>query len=190
MNPVRVEVSSKYQTVSTLKSSYLFVPAKHKDVYFAYLMNELAGNTAIVFTHTCATTQRLALLLRALGFGAVPLHGQLSQPMRLSALNKFKAGERAILIATDVASRGLDIPSVDAVINYDVPVNSKVRPRAPPLRACSPGPESERTVRALHLTSLLACSARRALSAPPRRIGRTTSTAWAGRRGRGGRVAR
>jgi ATP-dependent RNA helicase DDX47/RRP3 len=124
-NPVRVEVSSKYQTVSTLKSSYLFVPAKHKDSYFAYLMNELAGQTIIVFTHTCATTQRLALMLRALGFGAVPLHGQLSQPMRLSALNKFKAGERSILLATDVASRGLDVPSVDAVINYDVPVNSK-----------------------------------------------------------------
>lgn len=61
--------------------------------------------------HTCATTQRLALLLRALGFGAVPLHGQLSQPMRLSALLKFKSGERNVLLATDVASRGLDIPS-------------------------------------------------------------------------------
>ncbi|KAJ1637376.1 P-loop containing nucleoside triphosphate hydrolase protein [Pavlovales sp. CCMP2436] len=103
INPVRLEVSSKYQTVSTLQASYLFVPAKHKDVYFAYLMNELAGNSVIVFTHTCATTQRLALLLRALGF----------------------AGERSILLATDVASRGLDIPSVDAVVNYDVPVNSK-----------------------------------------------------------------
>lgn len=45
--------------------------------------------------------------------------------MRLDSLNKFKAGERAILIATDVASRGLDIPSVDAVINFDIPGNSK-----------------------------------------------------------------
>ena len=49
----------------------------------------------------------------------------MSQPKRLGALNKFKSGERSILVATDVASRGLDIPAVDVVINYDVPQNSK-----------------------------------------------------------------
>lgn len=54
------------------------------------------------------------------------LDGQ--QSKRLGALNKFKAGECNILICTDVASRGLDIPSVDMVINYDIPTNSKVRP--------------------------------------------------------------
>lgn len=64
-------------------------------------------------------------MLRNLGFGGVPIHGQMSQPKRLGALNKFKAGERNILVATDVASRGLDIPSVDVIINYDVPQNSK-----------------------------------------------------------------
>ena len=64
-------------------------------------------------------------MLRNLGFGGVPIHGQMSQPKRLGALNKFKSGERNILVATDVASRGLDIPSVDVVINYDVPQNSK-----------------------------------------------------------------
>ena len=60
-----------------------------------------------------------------MGFGAVPLHGQLSQDKRMGSLNKFSAGERPILIATDVASRGLDIPSVDLVINYDIPQHSK-----------------------------------------------------------------
>jgi ATP-dependent RNA helicase DDX47/RRP3 len=65
------------------------------------------------------------LILRNLGFPAIPLHGQLSQPKRLGALNKFKSGDRNILLATDVASRGLDIPSVDIVINYDVPQHSK-----------------------------------------------------------------
>jgi ATP-dependent RNA helicase DDX47/RRP3 len=89
------------------------------------MCNELAGNTTIIFTATCATTQRVALLLRALGFAAVPLHGQLSQAKRLAALHKFKAGERSILIATDVASRGLDIPAVDLVLNYELPANSK-----------------------------------------------------------------
>jgi len=62
--------------------------------------------------------------LRALGLGAIPLHGQLSQSSRLSALNKFKAHSRDILVATDVAARGLDIPSVDLVLNFDLPGDS------------------------------------------------------------------
>jgi len=125
VNPVKVEVSSKYGTAKNLKQQYSFLPAKHKDCYLVYVCNELAGNTAIIFTATCATTQRLALLLRALGFAAVPLHGQLSQAKRMASLHKFKAGERSILIATDVASRGLDIPTVDLVLNYELPANSK-----------------------------------------------------------------
>ncbi len=64
-----------------------------------------------IFTRTCDSTRKIALTLRNLGFGAVPIHGQMSQPKRLGALNKFKSGERNILVATDVASRGLDIPS-------------------------------------------------------------------------------
>ncbi|GBG87397.1 hypothetical protein CBR_g45454 [Chara braunii] len=124
-NPVKVEVCSKYTTVDTLRQQYMFVPAKFKDCYFVYLMNEIAGNTAMVFTRTCDGTTRLALLLRNLGFDSIPISGQLSQPKRLGALAKFKAGERSILICTDVASRGLDIPSVDVVINYDIPTNSK-----------------------------------------------------------------
>ncbi|KAK1581199.1 hypothetical protein Q3G72_003978 [Acer saccharum] len=75
-NPVKIEASSKYSTVDTLKQQYRFVPAKYKS-------------------------------------------------KRLGALNKFKAGECNILICTDVASKGLDIPSVDMVINYDIPTNSK-----------------------------------------------------------------
>ena len=128
-----------------MHQQYLFIPAKHKDCYTAYVLNELSGCTAMIFTRTCEATRRLALLLRALGFDAVPIHGNMSQPKRLGcvccahmhcsaqyadcsvfrALNKFKAGERSILVATDVASRGLDIPSVDFVLNYDVPANSK-----------------------------------------------------------------
>lgn len=56
---------------------------------------------------------------------AIPLHGQLSQSARLGALNKFRSGGRSILVATDVASRGLDIPLVDVVVNFDVPQHSK-----------------------------------------------------------------
>ena len=83
------------------------------------------GKSIIIFTRTCAHSQRTALLARILGFSAVPLHGHLSQSQRLGSLNKFKAGSANILVATDVAARGLDIPSVDVVINYDIPTDSK-----------------------------------------------------------------
>lgn len=125
-DPLRVSVSSnKYQTVSTLIQNYIFIPLVHKDTYLIYLLNEFAGQSAIIFTRTVNETQRIAILLRTLGFGAIPLHGQLSQSARLGALNKFRAGSREILVATDVAARGLDIPSVDVVLNYDMPQDSK-----------------------------------------------------------------
>ncbi|KAJ5625891.1 ribosomal RNA processing protein [Penicillium lagena] len=125
-NPLRVSVSSsKYQTVSTLKQAFLLRPHKHKDIYLVYLLNEFAGQSAIVFTRTVHETQRLAFLLRTLGFGAIPLHGQLSQSARLGALGKFRSRSRDILVATDVAARGLDIPSVDVVLNFDLPTDSK-----------------------------------------------------------------
>jgi ATP-dependent RNA helicase DDX47/RRP3 len=125
-DPLRVSISSnKYQTVSTLLQSWILVPHANKDVYLIYLINEFAGQSAIIFTRTVNETQRIAILLRTLGFGAIPLHGQLSQSSRLGALNKFRAGSREILVATDVAARGLDIPSVDVVLNYDLPDDSK-----------------------------------------------------------------
>ncbi|GFZ48677.1 ATP-dependent rRNA helicase RRP3 [Saitozyma sp. JCM 24511] len=123
--PVRVEVSSKYSTVSTLLQHYLLLPLKHKDAHLLYLTNELSSASMIIFTRTVNDAQRLSIILRRLGFPAIPLHGQMSQSMRLASLNKFKSGGRSILVATDVASRGLDIPLVDLVINYDMPTNSK-----------------------------------------------------------------
>lgn len=124
-DPVKVEVSSKFQTPKTLVQQYLFIPAKWKDCYLAYLLDEFNGQSCIIFVATCNNALRITLLLRNLGFNAVCLHGQLSQPKRLGALNKFKAGTRNILVATDVASRGLDIPNVDLVCNYDIPSNGK-----------------------------------------------------------------
>lgn len=63
--------------------------------------------------------------MRHLGFKAIAINGKMTQSNRIGALNKFRAGERNILVATDVASRGLDIPNVDLVINFDIPQQTK-----------------------------------------------------------------
>lgn len=124
-DPVKVEVSTKFQTPKKLLQSYLFIPAKYKDCYLTYLVNEHAGQSMLIFGATCNNVQRLALMLRNLGFPAICLHGQMTQPKRLGALHKFTSGQRSILICTDVAARGLDIPNVDLVINFDLPGHGK-----------------------------------------------------------------
>ena len=63
-DPVKVEVSSKYQTVDKLKQYYLFIPEKHKDVYLVHLIKEMAGNSFVIFSATCNGTMKLALMLR------------------------------------------------------------------------------------------------------------------------------
>ncbi|XP_036360192.1 probable ATP-dependent RNA helicase DDX47 isoform X2 [Octopus sinensis] len=124
-NPVRLEVSTKYTTVDKLQQFYLFIPARFKDVYLTFALNEQSGKSCIIFCNTCSNTQRIALMLRNLGISAIPLHGQLSQEKRLGSLNKFRSKSNSVLLATDVASRGLDIPHVDIVINFDIPMRSK-----------------------------------------------------------------
>ncbi|XVE52788.1 hypothetical protein DITRI_Ditri02bG0151800 [Diplodiscus trichospermus] len=121
----KIEAASKYSTVDTLKQQYRFIPAKYKDSYLVYILTEMSGCTSMVFTRTCDATRLLSFILRNLNIRAIPISGQMSQSKRLGALNKFKSGECNVLVCTDVASRGLDIPSVDMVINYDIPTNSK-----------------------------------------------------------------
>lgn len=124
-NPVKIEAASKYSTVDTLNQQYCFLPAKHKDCYLVYILSETSGNTSMVFTRTRESTRLISLILRNLGLKAVPLCGSMKQKERTAALNKFKAGEFNILVCSNVACRGLDIPSVDMVINYDIPSNPK-----------------------------------------------------------------
>lgn len=71
------------------------VPGAAQDCYLAYALTEMAGSTVMIFTRTCESTRKIALTLRNLGFGAIPIHGQMSQPKRLGALNKFKVTQLA-----------------------------------------------------------------------------------------------
>ncbi|KAJ4466911.1 P-loop containing nucleoside triphosphate hydrolase protein [Lentinula edodes] len=124
-NPVKVQVSTKYETVDSLLQYYLLCPLVKKEATLVSLLNSMAQNSIIIFVRTKEHCQRLAVISRILGFRSVPLHGDMSQSQRLGALNQFKSEGSNILIATDIASRGLDIPSVDVVINYDCPTHSK-----------------------------------------------------------------
>ncbi len=96
-----------------------------KDVYLTYVLQEKAGNCSIIFTLTCLSAIKICLFLRKLGYQVVTINGQISQSKRLGSLARFKKRDAQILVATDVASRGLDIPSVDLVINYDLPMCPK-----------------------------------------------------------------
>ena len=124
-NPVKVEASARNETARHLEQNYIFMAHKYKDSYLVHLVNELAGKTILIFVITCKQALRTCLVLRNLGFDICTINGQMSQAKRLGSLNKFKSKETKILVATDVASRGLDISDVDVVINYDMPQSHK-----------------------------------------------------------------
>jgi len=112
------------KTADRLRQEYLFIPAKVKEVYLAHLlgkMEELGVRSSIIFTATRKGCQMLQELLSELEFPAVSLHSGKPQAQRLAALDAFRSQRAPILLATDVASRGLDIPTVDLVINFDLP---------------------------------------------------------------------
>ncbi|EEF48761.1 dead box ATP-dependent RNA helicase, putative [Ricinus communis] len=118
------EAYEGFKTVDTLKQQYVLVPKNVKDVYLVYIlskMEDMGIRSAIIFVSTCRTCYLLSLLLEELEKEPAALHSFKSQSLRLSALRRFKSGQASILIATDVASRGLDIPTVDLVVNYDLP---------------------------------------------------------------------
>lgn len=111
-------------TVESLKQQYIFTPKNVKEVYLYHILSRMKENgirSAIIFIARCKSCHLLRLLLEELDQKVVALHSDNNQSERLSALSRFKSGQVPILLATDLASRGLDIPTVDLVINYDIP---------------------------------------------------------------------
>ncbi|CAK8537539.1 unnamed protein product [Lathyrus sativus] len=118
------EAYEGFKTVEKLTQQAVFIPKKVKDVYLLHIlskMKDMGVRSAIVFVSTCRDCHRLNLMLEVLDQEAAALYSFRSQAQRLEALHEFKSGKVPILLATDVAGRGLDIPTVDLVINYDVP---------------------------------------------------------------------
>lgn len=124
-DPTLIKCNENNKTVETLVQSLIVVPGGLKNTILVYLLSEHLNKSVIIFTRTKSNCERLNVLLNMLDFQSCALHGDLSQQQRNGALDLFKAGKRNLLIATDVAARGLDIPFVDMVINYDIPVDSK-----------------------------------------------------------------
>ncbi|XP_046358343.1 probable ATP-dependent RNA helicase DDX49 [Haliotis rufescens] len=116
-------------TVEELTQTYVLMAADMKDAYLVHIVQSYTEkhphSSIIIFTSTCKYTQILGMIFGEVGFEVAVLHSMIPQRQRLSALNKFKSNEVRILLATDVASRGLDIPTVDLVINHNVPNRPK-----------------------------------------------------------------
>nr|WP_184193545.1 DEAD/DEAH box helicase [Armatimonas rosea] len=117
----KVEIAAKQRTVDTVRQVYYEVaPGKKREALTRILDMETPGPT-IVFCRTRLETQELAELLSVRGYSAEPIHGDMAQSERDRVMKKFKEGQADILVATDVAARGLDIDSVTHVINFDLP---------------------------------------------------------------------
>ena len=121
--PFIADLAPKERVVDTLTQQYVFMPAAVRDCYLVYLLRKAceAESTVIVFTSTCRSCELLAAMLLGLDITCAPLHSQQPQRRRAAAVAKLKQGSLSVLIATDVAARGLDIPAVDLVINHNVP---------------------------------------------------------------------
>ncbi|MGZ0084276.1 DEAD/DEAH box helicase [Geobacillus icigianus] len=119
--PELVKVKAKEMTVPNIQQYYLEVHEKKKFDILTRLLDIQAPELAIVFGRTKRRVDELAEALNLRGYAAEGIHGDLSQAKRLSVLRKFKEGTIEILVATDVAARGLDISGVTHVYNFDIP---------------------------------------------------------------------
>ncbi|XP_068090300.1 probable ATP-dependent RNA helicase DDX49 [Hyperolius riggenbachi] len=124
------ESTSEVRTVEELDQRYLLVPEKVKDAYLVHLIQKFQDEhedwSIIIFTNTCKNCQILNMMLREFNFPSVALHSMMKQKQRFAALAKFKSSVFKILLATDVAARGLDIPTVQVVINHNTPGLPKI----------------------------------------------------------------
>ncbi|KQI72306.1 DEAD/DEAH box helicase [Loktanella sp. 5RATIMAR09] len=118
---VRVQVNPPGQAVKKINQSVHFVAQAAKTDLLIELLDKHRDELAIVFGRTKHGCEKLYKVLENKGFAAASIHGNKSQGQRQRALDAFKAGKTRVLVATDVAARGLDIPDVRFVYNYDLP---------------------------------------------------------------------
>ena len=120
--PVRIEATPRNNTVSAVKQWLVPVDKKRKPELFVHLLKKHAWPQVLAFAKTRKGVDELVGMLAAKRIDADAIHGDKPQPARLRALERFKAGEVRVLVATDVAARGLDIDDLPAVVNVDLPI--------------------------------------------------------------------
>jgi ATP-dependent RNA helicase RhlE len=120
-NPARVAIAPEQPTVDRIAQKVLFVEKKNKVALLTTLLRDPAVNKVLVFTRLKHTANRVAEKLGAAGISGAAIHGNKSQQARTRALTGFKAGKVRVLVATDIAARGIDVDGITHVINYDLP---------------------------------------------------------------------
>jgi ATP-dependent RNA helicase DeaD len=116
-----VRLNEEELSLDTIEQSYLVIPEREKFKHLCNFIKKRDKKQTIVFAATKQRTRRLVDELKQEGFKAISIHGDLSQRERDNAMYRFKKGTDDILVATDIAARGIDVPAVGHVINYDVP---------------------------------------------------------------------
>ena len=120
-SPVRVEVTPAASTVERTDQLVMFVERADKRALLCAILRDPALARVLVFTRTKHTANRLAEQLVRAGFGAEAIHGNKSQSARQRALEDFRGGAVRVLVATDIAARGIDIDAISHVVNYELP---------------------------------------------------------------------
>jgi ATP-dependent RNA helicase RhlE len=119
---VRIEATPRNTTVAAIRQWVIPVDKKRKAALFVHLLERRDWTQVLAFARTRKGVDELVGLLESKGIPVDSIHGDKPQPARLRALDRFKAGEVRVLIATDVAARGIDIDDLPAVINVDLPI--------------------------------------------------------------------
>ncbi len=121
IDPVKVEANPQATTVESIAQSIYFVESGNKRALLKHILRDPASERVLVFTRTKHRANNLAKQLNRARIPAEAIHGNKSQTARTRALAQFKSGRTAVLVATDIAARGLDIDAVTHVINFDLP---------------------------------------------------------------------
>jgi ATP-dependent RNA helicase DeaD len=124
-SPVEVTIKSKTSTATNIRQRYWVVSGVHKLDALTRILEAETFDGMLVFTRTKQATVELAEKLEARGFAAAPLNGDIPQPQRERTVARLKSGQIDILVATDVAARGLDVERIGHVVNYDVPYDTE-----------------------------------------------------------------
>ena len=124
-DPVRVAIAGKTTTAATVRQRYWQVSGMHKLDALTRILEVEPFEAMIVFSRTKQGTEELAEKLQARGFSAAAINGDVQQALRERIISKLKDGQIDILVATDVAARGLDVERISHVINFDIPVDTE-----------------------------------------------------------------